>query len=145
MNCVECDIDISEAPPRTKRCEPCKKIAAAHYRKKSKTPDRKAQYAEYRRRKMAKDTAYAERVRSKQAARTSGRRARQKAVPLSGDELFAINEAYSLCRLRSEVTGVLHHVDHIVPLNGKDVCGLHVPWNLQVIPASANLRKGNRY
>jgi hypothetical protein len=83
----------------------------------------------------------------KNTAKVSLRRARKiQATPnwLSKEDLQLINDIYKKARELTEMTGELHVVDHIVPLKGRDVCGLHVPWNLQVLPARVNLKKGNR-
>lgn len=55
-----------------------------------------------------------------------------------------IERIYEEAKARSETTGVLHHVDHIIPIKHKAVCGLHVVANLRVVPAVENLSKNNR-
>ena len=58
---------------------------------------------------------------------------------------WMIKEIYELAALRTKLTGVKWHVDHIIPLQGKLVSGLHTPYNMQVIPAMQNRIKKNKF
>lgn len=78
------------------------------------------------------------------AAATALRRAKKKNATPRWANLFFIQEAYHLARMRTTLFGFKWEVDHIIPLQSKEVCGLHVENNLRVIPASINRLKGNK-
>lgn len=75
------------------------------------------------------------------------RASKLKATPpwVNKEHMWLIDEVYHLAKVRSKSTGVLWHVDHVVPLKGKGVCGLHVIENLQLLPAIENISKGNKF
>lgn len=116
-------------------CLECCKLSSKKYREHNK------EKAKERLRAFKK--RHADRVNANTAFRRANKK---KATPswLTKEMLKEIRHFYTEAKKRSEETGIAYDVDHIVPLNGETVSGLHVPWNLRVIPKTENLLKSNR-
>jgi len=73
------------------------------------------------------------------------RRAREAAPHwLTPMQKAAISAMYAQARTMTKLTKIKHVVDHIVPLRSEVVCGLHVPWNLQIMTHNDNCAKSNK-
>lgn len=79
------------------------------------------------------------------AALENKRRASKKNACPVWTDLEAIKSLYKEAAERTRSTGIKHHVDHIVPLRGEFVSGLHVPANLQILTAAENMKKHNNF
>jgi hypothetical protein len=134
---------LANPEKETSRCRKWKKAnknKVAGYNKKytQANKDKKAVYYK----------EYAKTNRAKRNALGAKRHAKKlKAAPkwLTMEQLAEIEELYKLAKQLEKETGIKHHVDHIIPLQGQTVSGLHVPNNLRVVSAIENLIKGNRH
>ena len=105
--------------------------------------------------KIATDPTYRQRVRNqKESWRIANRdyftqyaikrsTVLQNATP-SWADLGRITTKYLERNTMAKLTGLAYHVDHRIPLQGENVCGLHIAANLRVIPARDNLAKSNK-
>jgi 5-methylcytosine-specific restriction endonuclease McrA len=116
-------------------CTDCRSIARKDYHIKNKAKENK-QSLQYGKESSAK----------KNHINSKYRASKLKAIPrwLTSFHLEQIESLYKLSKTVEKLTKVKHHVDHIIPLQGETVSGLHVPWNLRIITASENSSKKNK-
>lgn len=164
LPCERGNIALRLVSNNTCTCGECASIRAAH-RRKSYQANRDANLRamrnyyilnrekENQRAKSWKDrnrhhlSEYQKAAGDKRAANESMRRSRKyNATPSWFDDFdeLVFAEAFQLCRIRKKETGIDWHVDHMIPLQAKKACGLHIGINIQVIPATMNVRKHNK-
>ena len=90
----------------------------------------------WRQRNKAKLTSYAVKRKASRIAATP--------VWLTGEHIAQMELVYATAQAMTEALKEPYEVDHEIPLNSPYVCGLHVPWNLQILPQQTNRIKSNK-
>lgn len=106
----------------------------------------RAWYEANKDRKIAYDAVWAPAYRAANLPRAATRAAKRRAMMFAAMPAWvdqaALQAIYDQRAEMERSTGLRYEVDHIVPLAGKNVCGLHVPWNLRIILGEENRSKG---
>jgi hypothetical protein len=116
-----------------------------------KTPQGEVKKKEIYKRRYEKDPDFFKKYYRKNIDRYREHSARRRllekkaSINLTEDHIKQMQNIYWLARDLTVINGEPYEVDHIIPIKGEDVCGLHVPWNLQILPKDLNRSKGNKY
>ena len=131
-------------------CKPCQQEKRKNSDQKYRE-DRNASARKWRFENKEAHLAALKRYRTKRQPVRTALQVKRKAAKLqrtpawlTESDLLHIQCLYQVAAMRTRESGYAWHVDHILPLQGKTVSGLHVPSNLQVIPATENLQKSNK-
>lgn len=142
---------VAERLTSSRDCLTCSNEKRKSYRQKNIEKERIRQDSwtrENRDKVNANNRRYKKANTAKGAADSALRRAdKRQRTPcwLTDEDRELMEDIYALSQLRSEMTGVQHHVDHVIPLRGELVSGLHTPWNMQILTAADNVAKGNAH
>lgn len=147
-------------------CKSCGKLAAAKWNKenpvryltnlvkwrKNNIQRIRRTYAIYQKENCAKVNYISNLYQKRHPAKVNALKAKRRAAKLQRipkwltlHDLSLIEMLYQRAKYLTDVTGVPHTVDHIIPLQGKNISGLHVVQNLRIITAHENFSKGNKF
>lgn len=148
-NCSKCDIDkpikmFYKNKVYKDGLNPFCRLCARHLRRQRKALKKGNHF-------MVNPDIYKNHINEKKAitlSRNNVQHAKRRASKLNATVSWSnknlIKQFYEAAQILKEITGIIYEVDHIIPLQGKNVCGLHVETNLQLLEQSDNRIKSNK-